>query len=620
MVNGPEFIELKNIGPVPLDLTGVQFVNGLSFDFCLGNLSGLFPGEHVVLVEDLEQFTRAYSTAEINIGGVYSGGLRGGGEMIELAASVNGTILDFFYDPGWFAVTSLPQFSLTILDEHVDTELWDSRLNWRPGSVLAGTPGFDDPRTLPNPDAVVINEVRAISSEGSNDRIEIYNRTEEDIDISNWYLVISDEDVDQPVYLQDRIALGTVVAARSYIVISLSENYEELDELRVDNTSRPDSFGHAVHLIAADRLGNILGYSDSVYFGGSTRNASFGRHVTAAGDAVFTELQVPTFGSVNSAPVIGEIIIEQIMYHPYGDAPEYVQLFNAGIETVELSNTYGSWRLAIGIDFSFPLGTTIPPGGRLLVVSIDPINFHNEYEIDDAIVVIGPFDRRLNNRGDTIHLLRPDAEQWLVEDQVSFNDRMPWPSLADEGGIALIRKDVTEVGDAPSNWTHSATLGDVDLNGVVDGIDFNVIISSFGRHDADWHSGDVNGDRQVNVDDYNLWFENRFTFASQTPRLLEPRPLGNRVPKSTLHQQVLAVDAFDRKIVETSPVRRARVEPIAADGLGETADPYLEPTTKRLRWRRGLNSRRASHTQPAGRTATDLAFEELFAKRKTMED
>ena len=61
-------------------------------------------------------------------------------------------------------------------------------------------------------------------------------------------------------------------------------------------------------------------------------------------------------------------------------------------------------------------------------------------------------------------------------------------------------------------------------------------------------------------------------------------------------------------------------EKTSASGRMAMIFRYFEPATKRLRWRRGLNSRRVSHTQPAGGTATDLAFEELFAKRKTMED
>ena len=118
----------------------------------------------------------------------------------------------------------------------------------------------------------------------------------------------------------------------------------------------------------------------------------------------------------------------------------------------------------------------------------------------------------------------------------------------------------------------------------------------------------MDGNGQVNVDDYNLWFENRFTFASQTPRRLEP--LGNRVPKAALHTQVLAA-TFDHESLDISRLLREPVKPMAAQELDVTAGSYLEPTTELLWWRRGLNLRSVGWIQPAGATATDFAFEEL---------
>ena len=57
-----EFIELQNTGGDPMNLLGIRFTDGIEFtfpDFELG------PGEHVVIVSDLDAFQTRYG-AEVN--------------------------------------------------------------------------------------------------------------------------------------------------------------------------------------------------------------------------------------------------------------------------------------------------------------------------------------------------------------------------------------------------------------------------------------------------------------------------------------------------------------------------------------------------------------------------
>ena len=46
------------------------------------------------------------------------------------------------------------------------------------------------------------------------------------------------------------------------------------------------------------------------------------------------------------------LAISEVMYHPAceNDAEEFVELFNAGLQTVEL----GRWRISDGVNFTFP--------------------------------------------------------------------------------------------------------------------------------------------------------------------------------------------------------------------------------------------------------------------------
>ena len=80
---------------------------------------------------------------------------------------------------------------------------WSRKSSWRPSVYRNGTPGWDDSGILPNPGAVVINEVMSHSNAGP-DWIELYNTTDEDIDIGGWFL--SDSDVNEPNLMKYRIA------------------------------------------------------------------------------------------------------------------------------------------------------------------------------------------------------------------------------------------------------------------------------------------------------------------------------------------------------------------------------------------------------------------------------
>ena len=64
------------------------------------------------------------------------------------------------------------------------------------------------------------------------------------------------------------------------------------------------------------------------------------------------------------------IVINEIMYHPLSDIreDEYVELINPTGSTVFV----GGWMFADGIVYTFPVGTSIPSGG-FLVLAADPV-------------------------------------------------------------------------------------------------------------------------------------------------------------------------------------------------------------------------------------------------------
>ena len=57
-----EFIELKNTGDEPLDLSALAFVNGVEFDFATGRITTLPAGEFVLVVRNQAAFEERYGS------------------------------------------------------------------------------------------------------------------------------------------------------------------------------------------------------------------------------------------------------------------------------------------------------------------------------------------------------------------------------------------------------------------------------------------------------------------------------------------------------------------------------------------------------------------------------
>lgn len=92
-----EFLELKNTGSTPLDLTGLAFTRGITFAFTNGTL--LAPGAFLVLAESQPDFTARFPG--VALGGEYSGRLDNGGETLTLAFSGGQPVLSLTYDDAW---------------------------------------------------------------------------------------------------------------------------------------------------------------------------------------------------------------------------------------------------------------------------------------------------------------------------------------------------------------------------------------------------------------------------------------------------------------------------------------------------------------------------------------
>ena len=130
-----EFIELTNIGPDPLDLSGVRFTDGVEAE-----LSGLLaPGEFGLVVSNPSHFPG------LKIVGIFSGALNNGGEQLTLRDAAGENILSFDFVGEWFTAVGNSGYSLALRDNTADWSTWDDRLSWATSSEVRGSPGVDNP-------------------------------------------------------------------------------------------------------------------------------------------------------------------------------------------------------------------------------------------------------------------------------------------------------------------------------------------------------------------------------------------------------------------------------------------------------------------------------------------
>jgi hypothetical protein len=136
-----EFIEIKNIGSLGIDLSGAHFTSGLTFTF--GNRI-IQPGETLLLVHNPAAFAVRYGRG-FNIAGTFEGSLDNSGERIRLKSAAGETLIDFVYDDAWHPATDNRGHSLVALHPDGTPELWSMAEGWRPSTHPGGSPGVEDP-------------------------------------------------------------------------------------------------------------------------------------------------------------------------------------------------------------------------------------------------------------------------------------------------------------------------------------------------------------------------------------------------------------------------------------------------------------------------------------------
>lgn len=339
------------------------------------------------------------------------------------------------------------------------------------------TPGRSNYRPL---GGLLINEVLARPAPPLEQAVEVYNAGLNPVDLGGLYL--SDSAFDLKKF---RVPDNTLVLAGGYAVF-----YEAQFNASPGATTsfRFNPAGGTVYLSAVDQAGAPTGYRAQVEYGAADAGVAVGRFGTSVG-VDFVALSQPTFGlaapatveefrggggASNAYPLVGPMVISEIMYHPADIGStndnahdEYLELCNNTGTDLPLSDPSGTgqaWQLAGAVQYSFPQEAVLPAGTCVVLVGFDPSqqaeteDFRARYNIAAEVPILGPWQGQLNNAGETIELSKPGEPlpggvvPRVLVDRVAYLPGYPWPMGADGGGASLQRTNLLVYGNEPLNW------------------------------------------------------------------------------------------------------------------------------------------------------------------------
>jgi len=232
----------------------------------------------------------------------------------------------------------------------------------------------------------------------------------------------------------------------------------------------------AATLALPDKI--LFGMAVSSRSSNAVATAQFRDLSTAANPA--TLAYAPTLEPLGPSNRRTGLIFSEIMYHPPerpdGKDLEFIEIYNAEAIFVDLTG----WRLAGAINYTFPSGFKLE-AGEFAVIAADPTAIEAKYGVRR---VLGPYDGRLNNAGDTVRLL---TQAGAVRLEVEYSPNPPWPVSADGAGHSLVLARPSFGEDDLRAWSASERIG--GSPGEVDTMTANpwsgVVINEFLAHTDD---------------------------------------------------------------------------------------------------------------------------------------
>jgi len=367
-----------------------------------------------------------------NVMGPYTGSLKKS-ETLQLLDEQTNVLLTVPYSDTypWPVATDGTGHSLILSNPSYgegDPRAWDI------STFAGGSPGSADVYPASLYGNVVINEILPHSENPAVPQfIELYSHGNTSNNISGCILT------DDPTTNKFVIPAGTIVGPAGFVAFTQAQFGFTLN-----------GAGETLYLISADGS-RIL---DAVQFGAQADGVSYGRWPDGVND--FYTFTSRTPGTNNSAILIGDIVINELMYDPISgnDDDQYIELYNKGTNTINLAG----WQFTSGVTFTFP-SVTITPNGYL-VVSRNTTNLFAKYPNLNSGNTVGNYSGKLSHKGELVILSMPqtlytNTAILVEEDQVAYGTGGRWGVWAGSGGSSLELKDPRSNHRLASNWADS---------------------------------------------------------------------------------------------------------------------------------------------------------------------
>jgi hypothetical protein len=450
-----EFVEIFNSRGEPQDLSGYQLGGSINFTFPPGSV--IAGGGFVVVAKSPADLQGAYGLA--NVLGPYEDNLSNNNGTVRLINQAGGVFLEVNYDtvPPWPVSPDGAGHSLVLARPSYGES---NPLAWAASDSVGGSPGRLDPVT---PDAlrnVVINEYLAHTDDPEVDYIELYNHSNQALDISGCILT------DDPATNRFIIPAGTSIPARGFVYYTQTDMHFSLS-----------AAGETIYFKNAAQT-RVL---DAVRFEGQENGVATGRFPDGAGQ--FYRLSGKTPGAANAGWRAKSIVINEIMYAPasLNDDDQYVELYNRGATAVNL----GGWMFVSGIGFIFPSNTIVQPDGYI-VMARNTSRMLTNYPNLNAGNLVGNFSGSLSGKGERLALAMPDMivgtnQDGLLQtnaiqitmDEVTYGTGGRWGQWSHGGGSSLELIDPRADNSLAPNWadsdeTHKAPWTIISATGTID--------------------------------------------------------------------------------------------------------------------------------------------------------
>ena len=328
--------------------------------------------------------------------------------------------------------------------------------------------------------SVIIHEVMAdpkgLTALPETEYIELYNKVDQSIDLSNWILN----------YGTTPIALtGVVIPAHGWVVLYRSGREIEvgsgqacpLDKFpsALANTGKElslyDANGQLMDQYTYPKAKPACSWEfdeEGWHLSSDPRGGTPGEANSEAEENEEDPNETPDEPEEETnpeqeipeaqQPQPGDIIINELLPEPFVDGSEYIELYNRSEQELSLKDVCISTRKSDGsLNTRYPLEAypqTLQAGNYLLLTkSIEGVE--NFYSLPASLNWLECKLPVLSNTGSTVVLYREEGE--IIIDEVSYSPKWHAPTVKNKKGVALERKDPDKDSQNADNWTSAAS-------------------------------------------------------------------------------------------------------------------------------------------------------------------